>query len=226
VADKKAAFDWSTCLDLRRLTACREMGRIVGEALGQLVGQSLETTEGWSPELERELYGATIPMSLATEQSEVRVSIVTDLDSLRVLAGLLLGDANAPRAALDDIMREMANTAGGAVKRVALSEDISLTTGLPADDSAVPTAGETTRCWVASLAEPKLCIGIVGEVRRRENQRVAASALREGMVVAADLWSESGALVVRAGTRLSATTAQRLATILGQRFVVEVACAA
>jgi CheY-like chemotaxis protein len=224
--EKKAPLDWSSCVDLRRLRACREMGAIVAEDLGQLLGQTLGLAEGWMPELEDKPSGATIPMSLATEQSEVRVSIVVDAESLRAMAGLLLGDANAPRAALDDIVREMTNTAGGAVKRAAMSEDVTLTTGLPADDCAVPQQGETSRCWVASLAEPKVRIGIVGEVRRRENQRVAAAALREGMVVAADLFSDSGALVVRAGTRLSATTAQRVAAILGQRFVVEVACAA
>lgn len=224
--DKKAAFDWSSATDLRHLRACREMGTVVAEEIGQMLGQQLQVTPGWAPEIDDKACTATIPLSLASVQTEVRVTVVIESQSMPNLAGALLGDPNAPREALDDIVREIANIAGGAVKRLALTEDVTLTTGLPVSDSVVAKDDDTTRCWVARLAEPRLCIGIVGEVRRRENQRVAAAALREGMVVAADLFSDSGALVVRAGTRLSATTAARVATILGHRFVVEVACAA
>jgi CheY-like chemotaxis protein len=222
----KGSFDWSSASDLRHLRACREMGAVVAEELGQMLGQSMQVAAGWSPQFAENAFSATIPLSLASVQTEIRVSIVIDSASLPALAGALLGDPNAPREALEDIVRELANTAGGAVKRLALTEDVTLTTGLPVNESVSGKEDDTTRCWVARLAQPKLCIGIVGEVRKRENQRLAASLLREGMVVAADLFSDSGALVVRAGTRLSATTAQRVAAILGQRFVVEVACAA
>lgn len=224
--EKQVAFDWSSATDLRHLRACREMGTVVAEEIGQMLGQSMQVTPGWSPEMTADSLSATIPLSLASVQTEVRVSIAVDAASLPGLAGALLGDANSPRDALEDIVREIANTAGGAVKRLAMTEDVTLTTGLPINDKIVGKEDDTTRCWVAQLAEPKIRIGIVGEVRRRENQRLAASLLREGMVVAADLFSDSGALVVRAGTRLSATTAQRVASILGQRHVVEVACAA
>jgi CheY-like chemotaxis protein len=226
-ADKKAAFDWSSATDLRHLRACRDMGSVVAEEISQMLGQPLQVTSGWSPDIDSKSLSATIPLSLASVQTEVRVTVVIEAKSLPNLAGVLLGDNNAPREALEDIVREIANISGGAVKRLAMTEDVTLTTGLPVSEPViVPKDNDTTRCWVARLAEPALCIGVVGEVRRRENQRVTASALREGMVVAADLFSDSGALVVRAGTRLSATTAARVATILGQRFVVEVACAA
>lgn len=224
--EKKSAFDWSSATDLRHLRACRDMGSVVAEEIGQMLGQSMLVTAGWSAEMSEDSFSATIPLSLASVQTEVRVSIVIDAASLPNLAGALLGDPNAPRDALEDIVREIANTAGGAVKRLAMTEDVTLTTGLPVNEKVSAREDDTMRCWVARLAEPKLNIGIVGEVRRRENQRLAASLLREGMVVAADLFSDSGALVVRAGTRLSATTAQRVAAILGHRHVVEVACAA
>jgi DNA-binding response OmpR family regulator len=225
-ADKKAAFDWSAATDLRHLRACRDMGSVVAEEIGQMLGQQLQVTPGWAEEIDEKSCSATIPLSLASVQTEVRVTVVIEATSMPNLAGALLGDPNAPREALDDIVREISNIAGGAVKRLAMTEDVTLTTGLPVSGLVSAKEDETTRCWVARLAEPKLCIGIVGEVRRRENQRVAASLLKEGMVVAADLFSDTGALVVRAGTRLSATTAARVATILGHRFVVEVACAA
>ncbi|HEY3595843.1 MAG TPA: hypothetical protein VGL13_18290, partial [Polyangiaceae bacterium] len=224
--EKKAAFDWSTATDLRHLRACRDMGNVVAEEVSQMLGQPLQVTSGWAPEMEQSACSATIPLSLASVQTEVRVTMVVEGTSLSNLASALLGDPTASREALEDIVREMANIAGGAVKRMAMNEDVTLTTGLPASEVVVPREDDTMRCWLARLAEPQICIGIIGEVRRRENQRLEASSLREGMVVASDLFSDSGALVVRAGTRLSATTAQRVAAILGQRFVVEVACAA
>jgi CheY-like chemotaxis protein len=225
-AEKKAPFDWSTATDLRHLRACRDMGNVVAEEVSQMLGQPLQVTSGWSPEMNDNFCSATIPLSLASVQTEVRITVVVEGASLPILAGALLGDSNAPREALEDIVREIANIAGGAVKRLAMTEDVTLTTGLPASETVVARDDDTMRCWLARLTDPQVCIGIIGEVRRRENQRVTAASLREGMVVAADLFSDSGALVVRAGTRLSATTAQRVAAILGQRFVVEVACAA
>jgi hypothetical protein len=40
-------------------------------------------------------------MSLANEQSEVRVSVLVDSSSLASLGEILLGDADAPEAAID-----------------------------------------------------------------------------------------------------------------------------
>jgi hypothetical protein len=46
------------------------------------------------------------------------------------------------------------------------------------------------------------------------------------MVLVNDLCTEGGVLLVTAGSRLTSSTAGRLAQLLGERFVVEVACAA
>ena len=45
------------------------------------------------------------------------------------------------------------------------------------------------------------------------------------MVIVHDVRSESGALLVTAGSRLTKTTAERLGRLLGPKVFVEVACA-
>lgn len=222
---KASMFDFSSAIDLSRLRIWQDMGSIVAEDLAQMVGP-LEIAKGWPKRFGRGVRGATIPMSLASEQTEVRVSIVIDPPTVEWLGGALLGDANAGDAAIDDVLRELANTAGGAVKRAALPENVTLTTGMPVNDTAVRFQGESIQSFVATADGGKASIAIVGEIRRRENQRLPASKLREGMVLVHDLRSESGALLVTAGSRLTSTTATRLAQMLGERFLVEVACAA
>src|SRR5262249_2408858 len=89
-ADKKAAFDWSTATDLRHLRACREMGSVVAEEIGQMLGQQLQVSPGWAPEIDDRACSATIPLSLASVQTEVRVTVVIEAHSMPNLAGALL----------------------------------------------------------------------------------------------------------------------------------------
>jgi CheY-like chemotaxis protein len=223
---KPKVFDFSMAIDIARLRMWQGMGSIVAEDFAQVVGQPLETAKGWPRRFGAGMRGATIAMSLPSEQTEVRVSIVIDPPTMAWVGAALLGDANAGEPAIDDVLRELANTAGGAVKRAALPESITLTTGIPTNDHAPRYHGEGVQCWTLTADGGKAAFAIVGEIRKRENQRVAASRLREGMVLVNDLRSESGALLVTAGSRLTSTTAMRLAQMLGERFFVEVACAA
>jgi hypothetical protein len=82
------------------------------------------------------------------------------------------------------------------------------------------------RTWTVPVSGGRHCLAIVGEIRSLANARVPASKLREGMVLTHDLRNESGALVVTAGSRLTSSTAERVAKLLGDRFSVEVASAA
>jgi CheY-like chemotaxis protein len=224
---RTSAYDWSSQFDFENLRAWKCMGSIVAEDFGQLLGETVEPTDGWPAGVERALRGATIAMSLATERTEIRVSIVADPTALALLSESLLGDRNADRNAQDDLMRELANTAGGSIKRAALPDDVTLTTGIPVSHAgARPHGPAKTRCWTLPIQKGRAALALVGEIHVRENLRVLASQLREGMVLVHDLRTESGALLVTAGTRLTSTTAERVGKILGSRFVVEVACAA
>jgi hypothetical protein len=161
-------------------------------------------------------------MSLAGDELEARVSVVVDAITIRWVKSALLGNPNASVDAVDDALRELANTAGGAVKRAALTENVVLTTGIPSTDKP-GTNFEQHSCWTLAPEGSDCFVAVVGEIRQRANQRVAASQLTEGMVLAHDVRNESGILLVPAGARLTSTSAIKLSALLGPRFFLEVA---
>jgi hypothetical protein len=219
------AFDLSAPINVAALQAWKALGALTATDFSQVLGQSFRVQSGWPAQFTSELHSATIPMSLAGDQLEVRLSVVVDSTMLEWVKETLLGDPTATTEATDDVLRELANTAGGALKRAALGENVTLTTGIPSSDTAVRPS-DTHACWTLTLDGGRACLAVVGEIRTRENQRVAASTLTEGMVLACDVRNEGGMLLVPAGARLTSTTAAKLAGLLGPRFFLEVAPAA
>ena len=219
---KPAAFDFSTALDLTRLQMWKNIGCIVADDMAQMASQAFSVCEGWPKHFTSECRSATIPMSLAGDQLQVRVSVVVDSNSLIWLRETLLGDSAAANEAVDDALRELSNTAGGAIKRAALNESVVLTTGLPKSDAVAPVpAGHS--CWSLTAEGGVAALAIVAETRTLENQRLSAAKLSEGMVLAHDVRNEAGILLVPAGARLTCTSANKLAQMLGPRFFVDVA---
>jgi len=222
---KPNAFDFSAALDVTALRSWRTLGQLVAEDLGEMAGQPFAVSQGYPAQLNGEAPCASIPMSLAGDQLELRLSIVADTAASNWIRETLLGDPAAPETAVRDALRELANTAGGALKRAALNESVTLTTGIPRDDSTARFPGKH-QCWGLKLESGAGCLAVVGEVRTRCNERISAAQLTEGMVLAHDIRSEGGVLIVPAGSRLTATSANRLAAMLGPRYFLEVAPAA
>ena len=219
---KPNAFDFSAALDVNALRSWRTLGQLVAEDLGEMAGQPFAVSQGYPKQLNGTAPCASIPMSLAGDQLELRLSIVADAVATQWIRGTLLGDPVAPDNAVHDALRELANTAGGALKRAALGESITLTTGIPRDDSSARFPGKH-QCWSLELEGGAGCLAVVGEIRARSNERISAAQLAEGMVLAHDIRSEGGVLIVPAGSRLTATSANRLAAMLGPRYFLEVA---
>lgn len=222
---KPCAFDFSTALDVTTLRAWRNLGQLVAEDLSEMAGSPFSVSTGYPAHLGADAACASIPMSLAGDQLELRLSIVADTPATKWIRETLLSDPTAQESTMRDALRELANTAGGSLKRAALSESITLTTGIPRDDSTARFPGKHL-CWSLKLEGGAGCLAVVGEVRSHTNQRISAAQLTEGMVLAHDIRSEGGVLIVPAGSRLTATSANRLAAMLGPRYFLEVAPAA
>lgn len=216
------AFDFSAPLEVSSLKSWKSLGQLVAADLSEMAGQTFSTDKTWPDTFGPSLRGAVISMSLAGEQMELRVSIVVDDAALKWVKQNLLCDPNASAAAADDALRELANTAGGALKRAAMAENVSLTTGIPTTEPVtLPSAAHA--CWTLTLDGDGCRLAVVGEVRKRSNERVASAKLAEGMVLAHDVRTEAGILLAPAGTRLTSTTAAKLAKVLGPRAHIEVA---
>jgi CheY-like chemotaxis protein len=205
--------------DARGLAVFRDLGVVVGDALAEMLGP-LDIVDGCMAS--GKLLGASIPLVIPTEHAEIRVSIVVDAALASVLSELVLGTPDSSAEELNDMLREVANTAGGAVKRGAALEKVLLTTGLPVSEARGATPNDFTKCWTARFSNSRMELGIIGEVLQRAKLRVPIAKLNEGMVIEVDIRNEAGALVLPMGTRLTLRAVERLSSLLGPRFMVEV----
>jgi DNA-binding response OmpR family regulator len=114
---------------LSELRAWDYLGDVVGDDLETMLGQPLRIEERWLPTTVS-LQIATIAMSLPSELLELCISVAADATTRQWLGEKLLGDAQVGEDSLDDVMREMANVAAGALKRAMQSEGPVLTTAL------------------------------------------------------------------------------------------------
>ncbi len=225
-----AAFDLSASTEISRLQAWQLVDRSITKDVGDLLGRSM-APQATDPESAENAMGAVMPLTLASEQTEVRLTVGIDKGSVAKLGELCLGDANAPEDALRDVLREFANTAGGAFMRAAAQEGVSLTCGLPVDlprealaaAAAQPSAHTQ---FVISPRDGSVRITFELEVLAKALRRVNVQQLTEGMVLARDLHTEAGALLVPAGTRLTSSQIERMARILSSRVTFDVAEAA
>jgi hypothetical protein len=147
-------------------------------------------------------------MVLASDHLELCIALIADRDACRWLGDNLLCEADPTTEMLDDVLREMVNVAGGAVKRAMLPEGLVLSTGIPVSTAAVP-AGSARRIWRLVIDED-ISLAIIAELRARPSRRVLARGLIEGMVLVDDLCTAAGVLLLPGGTRLTETTAERL----------------
>ncbi len=223
-----ASIDLSST-DISRLQAWLAADISISKDIGELIGQPITTTTGVDAGASDNVLGAHIPLTLPAEQTEVRLTVGVDASSLAQLGALILGDAAAPEDALRDVLREFANTAGGGFVRAAAREGVSLTCGLPCD----VTAGALNHCkstaqrrFTVTAADGSFRVTFELEVLAKALRRVNVGQLVEGMVLARDLHTDAGALLVPAGTRLTSSQIERMTRVVSARVTFDVAEAA
>ncbi|HEY4244454.1 MAG TPA: hypothetical protein VGM88_31790 [Kofleriaceae bacterium] len=210
---------------LRDARAWQFLGDIVADDLEAMLGRPLRLTERSATAPATATRLAMIPMILASEYLELCISIgAADPATLTWLRTHVLGDPGAADAMVGDMLREMANVAGGAVKRAIVPEGIALSTGIPVDGGGTTDYGTSARTWRVEL-EGTAALTVIAHIRTRANRRVPARVLCEGMVVIGDVRNAAGMLLLPAGTRLTSTTADRLGKLLDSSLI-EVSSAA
>jgi CheY-like chemotaxis protein len=168
---------------------------------------------------------ARIVCSIPAEQAEVVFSLTMAAEQLARLCETLLGSP-ADDALTADFLCEMSNGVAGAFKRAALADGLSFTLGLPAVerlDISKWNDGPTARAWAVSSSDPAAKVLCHAEIRRTQARRINAAQLCEGMVLATDLVASTGALIAANGTRITASSAERLVRFLGPKHLVQIA---
>jgi CheY-like chemotaxis protein len=208
--------------DLSALRAWREADVAIGLDFRGVLGRDIAVID--RGEAVRDGLSAQLPLTLVSDAIGVSVVVAVSSASLSVVSQLVFGCV-MPDAALADVVRELTNTAAGAFKRVAETEGIAMTMGLPTERSTRELARPLGACrdvWmrvVGTDAEIH-CRLVVGP---RSLERLSPASLVEGMVLTHDLLSDQGTLLLPSGTRLSETAIVRLTQLLPPTSVIEIA---
>lgn len=205
---RSRSTDFSQPFALESLRCWRTIDTIVTKEIAEMLGDTSfrPGTYDASP-----AYTAEIPLSLPAEGLELRLAVGIDLESAQILADRLFAEA-VSEGTLADTLRELANNAGGAFKRAALTEGPVFTLGLPVNKAAlVPNDGD--RCWSVAWGQLRLSFRVT-----RINaapRHLAATNLRPGMVLGQDIRNSGGVLLLSAGSALTDRTVERIVDIMG-----------
>jgi len=204
---------------LEKFEMWSRLDAIVAGEIGELLGLPVKPSATPSGQL---VMAAELPLTLTSEKIQLRLGFGIDEVTLVMLqAGLLAGDTSPEAAA--DALREIANTAGGVLKRVAMAAGLELTIGLPVNKSLAANdqvAGEH-RAWTLEAATG-MQLACTATAIASVPKIVGARDLKEGMVLATDVRNPNGVLIAPAGTNLTTTTVEQLARLLGAHATVEV----
>ncbi|HEY4177282.1 MAG TPA: hypothetical protein VGM90_10635 [Kofleriaceae bacterium] len=205
---------------LASLPVWATLDSVIAAELGEMVGDTLAlSTEPCGTVV----HASEIPLTLTSEQIQIRVGLGIDQSTMTALQRTLLGGDTSGEAMLD-AMREMANTAGGAIKRAALEHGVEFTIGLPSNTNVVNTTNPERRSW--TLSGSAIALTCVAHATSSAPRVIVIKDLREGMILARDVLNSIGTLIAPAGTSVTRTTVEQLARILGTATTLEVSDAA
>ncbi|GEM_PF-5518430 len=170
------------------------------------------------------VFASGILLSSVESELEARVTLGLDHRDATALAMHLFGESSDELAA--DVLGEIGNIAMGALKTSFSAESFHFTGSLPkrlapADVAVFGASGQFVESFCVRLADARLHVRI--GIASTKNQIIDMMKLREGMVLAKDLFNARGMLVLAGGTRLSSTTADKLQRTLPTGTTVEIA---
>jgi hypothetical protein len=209
----------SGVINVHRLHAWRQLPALAADDVGQVIGQNLSISENPPAAVAGGVHAAKLSLFAPQDAVEVRLHVIIEDSMLEWFRLTLLGDPATDEAATQDALRELANTAGGCLKRAALAEGLALTTGLPVDVSQ-PSVSDTARRFSLNVGTKRIVL--TAEVHDRPLLQVQAGDLSEGMVPVADVYSSDGRLLATAGSRLTETTVANITNALSPQHRIVV----
>ena len=201
-----------------RFAFWRDLEAIVTAELGATIGAPLVRAAGDGT---RPLHVVGLSrLLLPVEGLELIIAVGVDADGDGPLAAALMGAPPSPEI-IDDVVTELTNVAAGSVKRAALSEGKVFAMGLPRLHRDLEVALPLARRWKLQGGHG-IRLHCVAAARSSRPEVVACASLREGMVVNSDVVAPGGMLLAAQGTFLTERAVERLRSMLGDRFAVEV----
>lgn len=158
---------------------------------------------------------AEVTLTEPTKQVELALSVVVDKPTMLRLALHLMGDEELEGA--QALILEVGNVLMGVVKTGFIANGFTFTSGLPAsvDFHACRDAfhDSPTRSRMA-VANGESGVELWLRARETRNKKMRVRDLKEGLVLSEDLRDPRGVLMIKGGTRLTQSTADRLAKMV------------
>jgi AmiR/NasT family two-component response regulator len=162
--------------------------------------------------------GATISLTDVVHELRIDLTFFAPVASARAIAVAFCGDETmVDDEIVRDVFLELANSGMGAVKSAFLADGFRFAGSTPKPRvfvSAASLIAEAEAKRLLTYRSDSSFVHVVVAVRRIPRVRVTPGALREGMVVATDLVNDAGVLIIKAGTRLTETAAERVRRLL------------
>lgn len=212
--------DFSTAFEVMQARTWRLMDEIIAGELGEQLGVALAPVIAPPDAAYATARASEISLVLPAESLEIRIAVGADAAACDAIAQLVLG-GDTRAESLGDALRELANTAGGVLRRTGEAEGLSFTIGLPCDGDLLAGTTAQKRRWLAQ-APSGLTLAFAASIASIAPRAIPAGALCEGMIIARDVTSPAGLLIASAGTYLTRSAAERLARLAGQQTLVEV----
>lgn len=157
-------------------------------------------------------YATEIDLAEAAKEVSIVCNVTSNDDVTLRLAEHLLGERDLEGG--KSLVLEIANVLMGALKTAYLKVGMSFGGGLPRDvdpQALRGTFGSTgRRKRLAFRTEDGFVLGVWLRCFETRAQELTVKQLVEGMVLKEDLFNEAGMLLVKGGTRLTRTTAERI----------------
>ena len=205
-----------------RARAWKDLPTSMGEALTELM--QAQAVGDDAPALPKDPMTRHVTCSLvdATRGCEVWMAFVAQDPDARALASKMLEDPDPSNDDTQGVLAELANVVIGAVKTAFHEEGFGFTIGLPGSSTAEDlnlafTGAVATKTIRLRIAEATVFAGVA--IRAKGPADIPVESLQEGHVLAEDARTGNGALLLPAGTRLTASAVNRLRDVLEGKSV-------
>lgn len=184
---------------------------IFGRALGEFLQLPMEACDAFQDDS----YSTEIELAEPAKQLQLVCNVTANEPVMLSLAQHLMGEADLEGG--QSVILEIANVLMGCLKTSFSDIGYAFSGGLPretkTDNLRATFTGTPRRVRLAYRTPDGAVLGVWLRTFETSSKTMAVRDLREGMVLKEDLHNESGMLLVKGGTRLTQTTAERL-----QRF--------
>jgi DNA-binding NarL/FixJ family response regulator len=197
----------------------QDIGMTLASAIGAFV--QLPTAPVPTTSEPEGAFVAEILLAEPAQQLELGLAVLVDPAAMKELALHLLGtddDLESTHA----LVLEVGNILMGTLKTTFSAHGFNFTGGIPAEVKLEQAREALTGSNVhvkTRVRAGEAAIELWLRVREKRNTTIRGRLLREGLVLGEDIRDVNGLLLIKSGTRLTSTTAQRLAKLVSEREI-------